>query len=122
MNTALWIVQILLGAMMILLGLMKTFLPVEQLSRLSWTTRNSKAFVRFVGISELLIGLGLILPQLTGIKPALTSWAAISLCIVMAAATMEHIRYHERNEIWKNVLISMLGLFVAVGRLVPLHL
>jgi uncharacterized membrane protein YphA (DoxX/SURF4 family) len=122
MNTALWIVQILLGAMMILLGLMKTFLPVEQLSRLSWTTRNSEAFVRFVGTSELLIGLGLILPQLTGIKPALTSWAAISLCIVMAAATMEHIRYHERNEIWKNVLISMLGLFVAVGRFVPLHL
>jgi hypothetical protein len=121
MNTALWIVQILLGAMMMLLGVMKTFLPVEQLSKLSWTTRSSKAFIKFVGISELLIGLGLIVPQLTGIKPALTSWAAISLCIVMALATVEHIKYHERNEVWKNVLVSMLGLFVAVGRFVPPH-
>jgi uncharacterized membrane protein YphA (DoxX/SURF4 family) len=121
MNTALWIVQILLGVMMILLGVMKTFLPAEQLSKFSWTTRSSDAFIRFVGISELLIGLGLILPQLTGIKPALTSLAAISLCIVMALATVEHIKYHERNEIWKNVLFSILGLFVAVGRFVPLH-
>jgi|SRR4030095_96959 len=121
MNTALWIVQILLGAMMMLLGLMKTFLPVEQLSKLSWTTRSPEAFIKFVGISELLIGLGLILPRLTGIKPELTSWAAISLCIVMALAAVEHIKYHERNEVWKNVLISILGLFVAVGRFVPLH-
>lgn len=121
MNTALWIVQILLGAVMMLLGLMKTFLPVEQLSKLSWTTRSSEAFIRFVGISELLIGFGLILPQLTGIAPGLTAWAAIFLCIVMALATVEHVKYHETNEIWKNVLISMLGLFVAVGRFVPLH-
>jgi uncharacterized membrane protein YphA (DoxX/SURF4 family) len=121
MNTALWIVQILLGAMMMLLGVMKTFLPVVQLSKLSWTTRSPEAFIRFVGISELLIGLGLILPQLTGIKPELTSWAAISLCIVMVLAIVEHIKYHERNEVWKNVLISMLGVFVAVGRFVPLH-
>jgi len=121
MNTALWIVQVLLGTMMMLLGGMKTFLPVERLRKLSWTRRSPEAFIRFVGISELLIGLGLMLPQLTGIKPALSSWAAISLCIVMALATVEHIKYHERNEIWKNVLISMLGLFVAVGRFVPLH-
>jgi hypothetical protein len=121
MNTALWIVQILLGSMMMLLGVMKTFLPVGQLSKLSWTTRSSEAFIKFVGISELLIGLGLILPQLTGIKPELTSWAAISLCIVMVLATVEHIKYHEGNEIWKNVLISIFGLFVAVGRFVPLH-
>jgi len=121
MNAALWVAQILLGAMMMLLGVMKTFLPAEQLSKLSWTTRSPEALIRFVGISELLIGLGLTLPQLTGIKPELTFWAAISLCIVMALATVEHIKYHETDEIWKNVLISTLGLFVAVGRFVPLH-
>jgi len=121
MNTALWIVQILLGAMMMLLGLMKTFLPVERLNKFSWTTHSSEIFIRFVGISEVLIGLGLTLPQLTGIAPALTSWAAISLCVVMAFAIVEHIRYRETNDLWKNVLISVLGLFVAVGRFVPLH-
>jgi len=121
MNTALWIVQILLGAMMMLLGVMKTFLPVERLRKLSWTTRSPEVFIRFVGISELLIGVGLILPQLTGIAPGLTVWAAICLCMVMALATMEHVRYREPNEIWKNVLISMLALFVAAGRFVPLR-
>ena len=121
MNTALWIVQILLGAMMMVLGLMKTFLPVDRLNEFSWTTRSSEIFIRFVGISEVLIGLGLTLPQLTGIVPALTSWAAISLCVVMAFAIVEHIRYRETNDVWKNVLISILGLFVAVGRFVPLH-
>ena len=106
---------------MMFLGVMKTFLPVEQLSKLSWTTRSSEVFIRFVGISELLIGLGLILPQLSGIAPELTAWAAICLCIVMTLATVEHVKYRESNEIWKNVLLSILGLFVAVGRFVPLH-
>ena len=72
MNTALWIVQGILGGMMFILGVMKSFLPVEKLNKLSWTTRNSKSFIRFVGISELMIGLGLVLPQLTGIVPILT--------------------------------------------------
>jgi uncharacterized membrane protein YphA (DoxX/SURF4 family) len=121
MNTSLWIIQIILGAMMLLLGLMKTFLPVERLNKFSWTSRSPETLIRFVGISEVLIGLGLILPQLTGIMPALTSWAAISLCVVMAFATVEHLRHHERNDVWKNVLIAILGLFVAVGRFVPLH-
>ena len=66
MNTVIWIVQVILGTMMLVLGLMKTLLPVERLNKFSWTTRISIGFTRFVGISELLIGLGLILPQLYG--------------------------------------------------------
>ena len=116
MNTALWIVQAILGAMMLILGLMKTFLPVERLNKFSWTTHSSKGFIRFVGISELLIGLGLILPQLTGILPLLTSLAALSLCIIMVLAIAEHVRHKEMNEIGKNVIIILLAAFVTVGR------
>ena len=116
MNTALWIVQAILGAMMLLLGLMKTFLPVERLNKFSWTTHSSKGFIRFIGISELLIGLGLILPQLTGILPILTSLAALSLCMIMVLAIAEHVRHKENNEIGKNVIIMLLAAFVAVGR------
>ena len=118
MNTALWIVQAILGAMMLVLGLMKTFLPIERLRKLSWTTRSSENRVRFVGFSELLIGLGLILPQLTGILPILTSLAALSLCIIMVLAIAEHVRHKETNEIGKNVIIILLVAFVAVGRFV----
>ncbi|MBS1656625.1 MAG: DoxX family protein [Bacteroidetes bacterium] len=116
MNTALWIVQGILAAMMFTLGVMKSFLPIEKLNKLSWTTRNSEKFIRFVGVSELLIGLGLVLPWLTGVLPFLTSVAAASLCLVMLFAIAEHIRHKEARDIPKNVIIMLLALFVATGR------
>lgn len=122
MNTKLWIVQAVLCAIMILPGCMKTFLPVEHLNKFAWTMRNSAEFTRFVGISELLIGIGLILPQLRGILPILTSFAAFSLCAVMALAIAEHIRHKEIREIPKNVIILVLAAFVAVGKFVPFQL
>ena len=121
MNTALWIVQIILSIMMLVIGFMKTFYPVEKLNNFSWTKRSSKGFIRFVGISELLIGIGLIVPELTGILPALTPYAALSLCMIMVLAMAEHIRYKEANEIWKNVIIILLAGFVAVGRFMLQH-
>ena len=76
MNTALWIVQGMLGGMMLILGVMKSFLPVEKLNKFSWTTRNSKNFTRFVGISELMIGFGLVLA--THRHPAFTYFCRCS--------------------------------------------
>ena len=116
MNTALWIVQIVLSTLMLSLGFMKTFMPVKKLSTLNWTTHSSEGFVRFVGVSELLIGAGLVLPQLTGILPLLTPWAALSLCMIMVLAIAEHVRYKEIHEIGKNVIIILLAAFVVVGR------
>ena len=116
MSTALWIIQAILGAMMFSLGMLKTFLPIEKLNKLSWTTRNSNGFIRFVGISELLIGLGLVLPQLTGILPVLTPIAATFLGVIMILAIAEHVRHKETHEIWKNVLIMLLATFVAVAK------
>ncbi|HYK45443.1 MAG TPA: DoxX family protein [Parafilimonas sp.] len=116
MNTALWIVQGMLGAMMFILGMMKTFMPVQKLNKLSWTTRNANSFIRFVGVSELLIGLGLILPQLTGLLRLLTPIAAASLAVIMILAIAEHLRHHETHDISKNVIIMLFAVFVAVGR------
>jgi putative oxidoreductase len=116
MNTALWIVQIILSIMMLVIGFMKTFYPVEKLSKFSWTTRSPKGIIRFVGISELLIGFGLIFPELTGILSVLTPCAALFLCMIMVLAMVEHIRYKEVHEIWKNIFIIMLAAFVVVGR------
>lgn len=116
MNTSLWIVQAMLGAMMIPLGIVKTFQPIGKLSQFNWTTHSSAGFVRFVGISELLIGAGLILPELTGILPLLTPLAALSLCMIMVLAIADHIKHKETHEIGKNVVIILLAAFVAVGR------
>lgn len=116
MNIALWVVQAMLSAMTVILGVMKSFLPIEKLDKFSWTSRNSKRFIRFVGVSELLIGLGLILPLLTGILPFLTTVAAASLCLIMLLAIGEHVRHRETHDIPKNVIIMLLAAFVAIGR------
>ena len=119
MNTALWIVQAILGAMMFLLGLIKTFLPVEKLDKIAGGNRHSVGLIRFIGVSELLIGAGLVLPWSTGILPMLTWLAAVSVCIVMVLAIKEHLKYREPGKILMNVIIMCLAAFVAVGRFVP---
>lgn len=121
MNTALWIVQILLGTMMFLLGIVKIFLPEEKLNKFGGGARHPVALIRFIGISELLIGAGLVLPWLTGILPMLTSFAAISLVLVMILAIAEHVKYKEKSKVFTNIIILFLAVFVAVERFVPLH-
>lgn len=116
MNIALWVAQGILGAMFLMLGLMKSTQSKEKLSKIAWTTRSSMQKIRFIGISEFLIGLGLILPQLTGVMPVLTVIAAATLALVMILAIVEHLKYKETKEIATNVVLMVLALFVAWGR------
>ncbi|MEU7871810.1 DoxX family protein [Dactylosporangium sp. NPDC049140] len=74
MNVTLWIVQILLGAAFVLAGVMKSTQPKEKLQpNLPWVEDLSPGTVRFIGVAELLGGLGLILPAASGILPAPSS-------------------------------------------------
>lgn len=116
MNTALWIVQGLLGAMFIMAGLMKATQPKEKLAKMTWTSRWSAGMIKFIGVAELLIGLGLILPQLTGILPVLTPIAAAALCVVMLLAAADHYKAKEMKEVGVNIFILALAAFVAYGR------
>ena len=117
MNTALWIVQGLLSAMFVMAGVMKSTQPKEKLAKMAWTARQTSGMIKFIGVSELLIGLGLILPQLTGILPILTPIAAIALCLIMVLAAVDHYKSKEMKEIGFNVFVIALAAFVAYGRL-----
>ena len=44
-------------------------------------------FLRFIGGAEVLGGLGLILPVVTGVKPRLTWLAALGLVVIMVGGT-----------------------------------
>lgn len=116
MNTALWITQGILGTMFLVIGVMKTFKPREKLKHWSWTTRSTIAKIRFVGISELLIGIGLILPELVQILPVLTVISAVSVGIIMILAIVEHLRNGENKDILMNIVVLLLSIFVASGR------
>lgn len=117
MNIALWIAQGLLVAMYLMAGAMKTFQTAKVRPVMSWTQGRSDAFVRFVGISEILGALGLVLPMLMGILPWLTPIAAIGLALIQLLAIFtEHLPKKEYNVIPMNVMLLGLALFVVFGR------
>jgi uncharacterized membrane protein YphA (DoxX/SURF4 family) len=117
MNIALWIAQGLLAAMYGMAGIMKTFQIAKTKEQMSWARNRSDGFVRFVGISELLGALGLILPLATGILPWLTPVAAIGLALIQLLAIFtEHLPKKEYNIIPVNALLLAFSVFIIIGR------
>ena len=117
MNTALWIAQILLVGMYGMAGAMKTFQTAKAKEQFPWAKNRSDEYVRFVGISELLGALGLILPIITGILPWLTVLAAVGLALIQLLAIFtEHLPKKEYNIIPMNIILLALSAFVVIGR------
>ena len=117
MNIALWIVQGLLAAMYLMAGSMKTFQVAKVREQMPWAKDRSDGFIRFVGTSELLGALGLILPLITGVLPWLTVLAATGLTIIqLLAIFQEHLPKKEYNVIPVNIVLLTLAVFVIVGR------
>ncbi len=117
MNIALWIAQCLLALVYVVVGAMKTFQIARVRAQFPWANGRSDAFVRFVGISEILGGLGLILPMLTGILPWLTPLAAIGLSVIQVLAIAgEHLPRKEYAALPLNLAFLILSVFIAYGR------
>jgi uncharacterized membrane protein YphA (DoxX/SURF4 family) len=117
MNIALWIVQVILAAMFIMAGYTKAFQPLDiAAKRINWIPDVPPGLVRFIGVSELLAGIGLIAPAVTGILPWLTPLAAAGLMLVMLCATIFHISRREYGAVGFVVVLFALAAFVAYGR------
>lgn len=84
MNGLLWVVQGALALLFLWAGGMKLVLPLDQMAG---PVALPGPFLRFIGVAEVLGGLGLVLPGLLRIRPGLTPLAAVGLVIVMAGAT-----------------------------------
>ena len=85
LNIVLWVVQVLLGLLFIWAGGLKLVLPLEKLAS---GGPLPGPFLRFIGVAELLGGLGLILPGLFRVRPGLTPLAAAGLVIIMIGAVV----------------------------------
>jgi uncharacterized membrane protein YphA (DoxX/SURF4 family) len=118
MNLTLWIVQILLAAAFIPPAIMKAFFYETFRAKFPWPWARDvgKGLVVFIGISELLGGIGLILPWATGIMPGLTPLAACGLALIMLLAALFHAKRREPSGIVSNVILGGLAAFVAWGR------
>ncbi|MAP62475.1 MAG: DoxX family protein [Microbacterium sp.] len=114
MIVAYWIVAGLLAAAMLMAGAMKTVRHKDQLreSGMEWTDGFSAVTIRLIGIAEVLGAVGLILPPLTGIAPVLAPVAAIALAVLMAGATVLHIRRNEKAT--ASLVLMVLSIAAAV--------
>ena len=110
----LWTLQGLLAALFLFAGAMKLIVPLEALVAQSslpgW-------FLLFIGVAEVLGGLGLILPGLTKIQPQLTSLAASGLLIIMFGAAALSIADGQGSAAGIPLVVGVLLAFVAYGRL-----
>ena len=119
MSIALWIAQVLLAGMYGMAGNMKMFQPdsVRKNAQMTWAHDKQDEYIRFVGISELLGAVGLILPILTGILAWLTPVAAIGLSLIQLLAIFTvHLPKKEYNVIPVNIVLLALSVFVTYGR------
>jgi uncharacterized membrane protein len=120
MNVVLWIIQAILAVAFVLAGVMKSTQPKEKLQpNLPWIEDFSLGTIRLIGVAELLGGIGLILPAVTGIAPILTPIAASCLALVMVLAAITHIRRKEPSGVAVNAILLVLTVFVAWGRFGP---
>lgn len=117
LHIILWILQVLLAAMFLMAGFMKLTAPVDKLSEMMpWVNDFSETAVRLIGLSELLGGIGLVLPALLRIQPGLTPLAALGIALIMVLAAVYHISKGETKVIGINVVIAAVALFIAWGR------
>ena len=121
MNIILWIVQILLAFVFISHGRLMGFpLAPKQKEMLGYIEAIPSGLQRFTAVAESLAGIGLILPQLTGILPWLTPLAAVGVVLIMIGAVVIHIPRQEYPNLVFNLVLLALAAFVAYERFVHL--
>jgi uncharacterized membrane protein YphA (DoxX/SURF4 family) len=115
-ETALWIVQVLLAAIFLITGMTKLTQPRLKMAAgpMRWAADVTDRQFRTLGLLEVLGAIGLILPAALGIAPLLVPLAAIGLVLTMVGAIHVHVRHGEANRLAVPIVVLLLALFVAI--------
>jgi hypothetical protein len=113
MNRLLWAIQAVLALLFLFAGGIKLLMSAAELTG---QTPIPAWFLRFIGVMEILGGLGLILPGMLRIYTALTSLAAAGLSIIMTGAVVVTIQTAGAAMSLLPFVTGALTLFVAYGR------
>jgi hypothetical protein len=121
LNGALWSLQALFGFFFAGSGFGKVLLYDGALyaaapRAVAWYAAVPQPLIVFIGICEVLGGVGLILPAMTKVKPMLTPLAAAGLTLTMILAAGFHIIRGEYALVPANLLLGGAAAFVMVGR------
>ena len=114
MNIILWLLQILLALAFLAHGLMFLFPPPEIAVQMN--AFLPRWFQLFLGVAEVLAGVGLTLPSLTRIKPGLVPAAAAGVMIVTISATVLHLWRAEYSSAAITFVLLLMATFVALAR------
>jgi len=114
-NAALWIAQGLLALMFLFAGGSKMVMTAEQMAA-PGPIQLPVAFIRFIGVCEILGAIGIIVPWLTGIKRGLTPLAGAGLVVIMIGATVVNLVDGPRGFAAMTVILGALAAWVAVAR------
>ena len=115
MNILLWIIQILLALLFLFSGSMKFVMSVAEMNAQGPVVLPG-LFLHFIGVCEILGGIGLILPSLLRIRPGLTPLAAAGLAIITAGATVITLMGPMKGLALLPFVTCLLCIFVAYGR------
>ena len=113
LTVALWTVQALLALLFLFAGGMKLVLPVEAMTK---QMPLPGAFLRFIGVAEVLGAIGLILPGLVCIHQFLIPLAASGLVIIMIGASVVSFLIGGLLSALFPMFVGMLLLFVFRNR------
>ncbi|OUC96165.1 hypothetical protein CA984_16115 [Streptosporangium minutum] len=121
LNGALWSLQVLFGFFFAGSGFGKVLLYDGALyaaapRAVAWYAAVPQPLIVFIGICEVLGGVGLILPAMTKVKPMLTPFAAAGLTLTMILAAGFHVIRGEYALVPANLLLGGVAAFVMVGR------
>lgn len=121
MNSTLWVLQVASGAFFAGSGFGKVLLAdsvlyAEAPQAVAWYAAVPQTMIVFIGICEVLGGVGLILPALTRVKPKLTPLAGAGLALIMVLAAGFHIVRSEYEFVPINLILGGLAAFIAAGR------
>ncbi|WP_433370517.1 DoxX family protein [Streptosporangium sp. CA-115845] len=121
LNGVLWSLQALWGLFFAGSGFGKVLLYDEALyaaapRAVAWYAAVPQSLIVFIGVLEVLGGVGLILPAMMGVKPKLVPLAAVGLTLTMILAAGFHIMRGEYELVPANLLLGGVAAFIAVGR------
>jgi hypothetical protein len=117
LNVALWSVQGLLALTFVGTGIWKLVTPISELAgKMPWMGQVSPGFLYLTAALDMLVGLGVLLPSLTRIKPRLASLGALGGVALMTGAIVFHVQRGEAANTPFNFFLAALAAFVAWGR------
>jgi hypothetical protein len=99
-------------------GFLKVFRTQRVKEQMPWASDRSERFIRFIGISELLGALVILLAVITGDFPWLAIFAAIGFSLIQILAIfMEHLPKKEYKVLPFNIMLLSFSMFTLVSYL-----